>query len=62
MTPCAGNALYHAREQILTPVHWWQAFRHLYVLAAVPRCVDAVDVSTGQSVHMPLRVTLKVRC
>ncbi len=37
-----------------------QAFRHLYVLAAVPRCLEAVDVSTGQSVQLPLRVTLQV--
>ena len=37
-----------------------QAFRHLYVLAAVPRCLEAVDVSTGQPVQLPLRMTLRV--
>ena len=35
-----------------------QAFRHLYVLAAEARCVDAVDVDTGCAVLVPLKVQL----
>ena len=35
-----------------------QAFRHLYVLAAEARCVDAVDVDTGHAALVPLRVAL----
>ena len=38
-----------------------QAFRHLYVLAVQPRCVEAIDVDTGSSCYVPLQVTLKVR-
>ena len=37
-----------------------QAFRHLYVLAVQPRCVEAIDVDTGSSCYVPLQVTLKV--
>jgi len=33
-----------------------QAWRHLYVLAAVPRCVETVDVDTGRAVAVPLTV------
>lgn len=36
-----------------------QAFRHLYVLAAIPRSVSAVDVDTGENVSIPLKITLK---
>lgn len=35
-----------------------QAFRHLYVLAAQPRCVEAVDVDSHQLVYVPLDITL----
>ncbi|PSC69420.1 anaphase-promoting complex subunit 1 isoform X2 isoform B [Micractinium conductrix] len=35
-----------------------QAFRHLYVLAAQPRSVDAIDVDAKQAVYVPLQVTL----
>lgn len=31
----------------------------MYVMAAVPRCVEAVDVDTRQSVYMPLRVSMR---
>jgi anaphase-promoting complex subunit 1 len=37
-----------------------QAFRHLYVLAVQPRCVEAIDVDTGMSCYVPLEVILKV--
>ena len=33
-----------------------QAFRHLYVLASEPRCVDAIDVHTHESVYVPLSI------
>lgn len=33
-----------------------QAFRHLYVLASEPRCIDAVDVHTHESVYVPLTI------
>lgn len=36
-----------------------QAFRHLYVLAAQPRSVDAIDVDTKQAVYVPLQITLR---
>lgn len=36
-----------------------QAFRHLYVLAATPRSVSAIDVDTGENVSIPLKITLK---
>lgn len=36
-----------------------QAFRHLYVLAAEARTVQAVDVHSKQPVYVPLRITLK---
>lgn len=36
-----------------------QAARHLYVLAAEPRCVQAFDSETGQACYAPLTVTLK---
>lgn len=36
-----------------------QAWRHLYVLAAVPRCVEAVDVDTGRPVAVPLAVGVR---
>lgn len=35
-----------------------QVFRHLYVLAAQPRCVEAVDVDSHQLVYVPLDITL----
>ena len=35
-----------------------QAFRHLYALAAEPRCLEAVDVDTRQPVSVPVRITL----
>jgi anaphase-promoting complex subunit 1 len=38
-----------------------QAFRHLYVLAVEPRCVEVVDVDTGAPCYVPLEVTLAVR-
>ncbi|GAB0495351.1 hypothetical protein MMPV_006651 [Pyropia vietnamensis] len=38
-----------------------QAWRHLYVLAAVPRCVEAVDVDTGRAVAVPLAVGVRSR-
>lgn len=33
-----------------------QALRHLYVLATEPRCVQAIDVDSRQSVYVPLTV------
>ena len=33
-----------------------QALRHLYVLATEPRCVEAVDVDTWQSVYCPIKI------
>eukprot|EP00966_Prymnesium_polylepis_P083069 1924008-Prymnesium_polylepis.1 len=36
-----------------------QAFRHLYVLAVESRCVEALDVDTGEATLVPLTVTLK---
>lgn len=36
-----------------------QAFRHLYVLAVVPRVVDAVDVLTQRQVSVPIKVVLR---
>ena len=36
-----------------------QAFRHLYVLAVEARCVEAVDVESGESNLVPLTVHLK---
>ncbi len=36
-----------------------QAFRHLYVLAAQPRSVQAIDVDSLSPVHVPLEVTLR---
>ncbi|KAL4443950.1 hypothetical protein ABPG75_011687 [Micractinium tetrahymenae] len=35
-----------------------QAFRHLYVLAAQPLSVDAIDVDTKQAVYVPLDISL----
>lgn len=35
-----------------------QALRHLYVLAAEPRCLTAVDIETQQPVPAPLRLHL----
>ncbi|KAL3162204.1 hypothetical protein ABBQ32_009910 [Trebouxia sp. C0010 RCD-2024] len=35
-----------------------QAFRHLYVLAAEPRFVEAIDVDSHASVYVPLTVTM----
>ena len=35
-----------------------QAFRHLHVLASEPRCLDAVDVDTRESVYVPLQIRL----
>ena len=34
-----------------------QAFRHLYTLATQPRCLEAIDVDSGQSVHVPLAIS-----
>lgn len=36
-----------------------QAFRHLYVLAAEARCLEAIDVDTGEPAMVPLTVTLR---
>ena len=36
-----------------------QAFRHLYMLAAEPRTVQAVDNDSKRPVYVPLRITLK---
>ena len=35
-----------------------QAFRHLYVLATEPRCIEAIDVETHEAVYVPIKVTL----
>ena len=35
-----------------------QPFRFLYALAAEPRCVEAVDVETGQSVPLAVSIDL----
>ncbi|CAD7696275.1 unnamed protein product [Ostreobium quekettii] len=35
-----------------------QAFRHLYVLATEPRCMEAIDVETREAVYVPIKVTL----
>lgn len=32
-----------------------QAFRHLYMLAMEPRSMQAVDVHSGQTVHVPMQ-------
>ncbi|GMH41655.1 hypothetical protein BSKO_09565 [Bryopsis sp. KO-2023] len=37
-----------------------QAFRHMYVLASESRAIACIDVDTGESVSVPLRVKLKV--
>ena len=42
----------------LTGVSLLQAFRHLYVLAAEPRSIEAIDVDSRESVHVPLNITL----
>ena len=34
-----------------------QALRHLYVVATEPRCVEAIDVDSRQSVYVPLSVS-----
>jgi len=36
-----------------------QAFRHLYVMAAEPRCVTAIDIDTRSPVYVPLEIQLK---
>ena len=36
-----------------------QAFRHLYVLAVEPRCLDAIDVDTNAVCHVPIRDRLR---
>jgi len=36
-----------------------QAFRHLYVLAAEPRCITAIDVDTRLPVYVPLKIVLR---
>eukprot|EP00967_Tisochrysis_lutea_P057025 scaffold72226_cov19-Tisochrysis_lutea.AAC.1 len=43
----------------LCVLRYWcpPAFRHLYVLAAQPRCVEARDVDSKQLVYVPLGVT-----
>jgi len=38
-----------------------QALRHLYVLAAEARCLEAVDVDTGEPAMIPLRLVLRGR-
>ena len=38
--------------------YYLQAFRHLYVLAIEPHCVNIVDVDTQEPCHVPLKVTL----
>ena len=43
----------------LTQAWRMQAFRHLYVLASEPRCVDAVDVHTNERVYVPLHIRLR---
>lgn len=41
-----------------SPPFWRaQAFRHLYTLATQPRCLEAIDVDSGQSVHVPLAIS-----
>ncbi len=39
-----------------------QAFRHLYVLAQEPRCVQAVDVDTAQLVYAPIAIEVDKAC
>ena len=36
-----------------------QAFRHLYVLAVEPRCIETRDVDTNEPVYVPLKITLR---
>lgn len=36
-----------------------QAFRHLWALAAEPRCLMARDVDSGETVYLPIKVKLK---
>ena len=43
---------------ILTLALLNQAFRHLYVLATEPRCVEATDVASRRSAYVPLRIHL----
>jgi anaphase-promoting complex subunit 1 len=36
-----------------------QAFRHLWVFAAEPRCIVVEDIDTHRPIHMPIKVTLR---
>ena len=47
------------RTPVLNRSWHLQAFRHLYVLASEPRCVDAVDVHTHERVYVPLQIRLR---
>ncbi|GAX79204.1 hypothetical protein CEUSTIGMA_g6644.t1 [Chlamydomonas eustigma] len=38
-----------------------QALRHLYALAAQPRCLTAIDIDSGQEVVVPLMVEMMVQ-
>ena len=38
---------------------FFQAFRHLYVLATEARWIQTVDVDTGLPVYAPLEVTIR---
>ena len=49
---CSGAAVCDTREILL------QAMRHLYVLAAEPRCLAASDIETRAAVPAPLRLHL----
>ena len=52
-------ASFHYIPSALTCCMWSQAFRHLYVLASEPRYVEAIDVDSRASVHVPLSVTMQ---
>jgi hypothetical protein len=50
-----------AQRRLLVEKGATQAFRHLYVLATQPRCVEAMDVDSKQLVYLPLAITLQSR-
>ena len=53
-----ASALLCRAGSILQGLCGIQAFRHLYALAAEPRCLEAVDADTRQPVSVPVRITL----
>ena len=62
LTRIPGSCHASAKLMVLrngrTHAHAMQAFRHLYVLAAEPRSVEAIDVDSRASVYVPLTISL----